>query len=146
MKKSENTLLQLEAALQRILNGKTKRIPEHRKLSVRAVEEEAGLGNGSCYYYKEFKLKVQSEAAKIKASSSITPIESDSQKLRFKRNEEKRIKIQYREQVDELKAMVAKMAAEHHQLSHALRKAHLKITQLENELIEQQRKQIVRIK
>ncbi|HHJ3232267.1 TPA: hypothetical protein ACQJO1_002603 [Vibrio parahaemolyticus] len=146
MKKSENTLLQLEAALQRILNGKTKRIPEHRKLSVRAVEEEAGLGNGSCYYYKEFKLKVQSEAAKIKASSSITPIESDLEKLRFKRNEEKRIKIQYREQVDELKAMVAKMAAEHHQLSHALRKAHLKITQLENELIEQQRKKIVRIK
>ena len=146
MKKSENTLLQLEAALQRILNGKTKRIPEHRKLSVRAVEEEAGLGNGSCYYYKEFKLKVQSEAAKIKASSSITPIESDLEKLRFKRNEEKRIKIQYREQVDELKAMVAKMAAEHHQLAHALRKAHLKITQLENELIEQQRKQIVRIK
>ncbi|WP_154115045.1 hypothetical protein [Vibrio cincinnatiensis] len=146
MKKSENTLLQLEAALQRILNGKTKRIPEHRKLSVRAVEEEAGLGNGSCYYYKEFKLKVQSEAAKIKASSSITPTESDLEKLRFKRNEEKRIKIQYREQVDELKAMVAKMAAEHHQLSHALRKAHLKITQLENELIEQQRKQIVRIK
>ncbi|WP_199449547.1 hypothetical protein [Vibrio harveyi] len=146
MKKSENTLLQLEAALQRILNGKTKRIPEHRKLSVRAVEEEAGLGNGSCYYYKEFKLKVQSEAAKIKALSTITPIESDLEKLRFKRNEEKRIKIQYREQVDELKAMVAKMATEHHQLSHALRKAHLKITQLENELIEQQRKQIVRIK
>ncbi|HHC6535659.1 hypothetical protein VVYB158_11935 [Vibrio vulnificus CladeA-yb158] len=146
MKKSENTLLQLEAALQRILIGKTKRIPEHRKLSVRAVEEEAGLGNGSCYYYKEFKLKVQSEAARIKASLSITPVESDLVKLRLKRNEERRIKIQYREQVDELKAMVAQMAAEHHQLSHALRKAHLKITQLEHELIEQQRKQIVRIK
>ncbi|HHG3549801.1 TPA: hypothetical protein ACPV0H_001750 [Vibrio parahaemolyticus] len=146
MKKSENTLLQLEAALQRIQDGKTKRIPEHRKLSVRAVEEEAGLGNGSCYYYKDFKLKVQSEAARIKASSSNTPIKSDLEKLRFKRNEERRIKIQYREQVDELKAMVAQMAAEHHQLSHALRKAHLKITQLEHELIEQQRKQIIRVK
>lgn len=146
MKKSDNTLLQLEAALQRILTGKTKQTPEHQKLSFRAVEEEAGLGNESCYYYKEFKLKVQSEAARIKVSSSNTPIESDLEKLRSKRNEERRIKIQYREHVDESKAMAAQMAAEHHQLPHALRKGHLRITQLEYELIEQKRKQIVRIK
>ena len=44
MKKSENTLLKLEAALQRIIERKTKRISDHRKLSVRAVEEEAEIG------------------------------------------------------------------------------------------------------
>ncbi|MBB1440970.1 hypothetical protein H5202_20385, partial [Shewanella sp. SG41-4] len=54
MLKSENTLLALEAALGRIIQGKPKRIPTHRKLSVRSVEEEANLGNGSGYYYPDF--------------------------------------------------------------------------------------------
>ena len=59
MSKSENTLLMLEAALDRISQGKPKRIPATRKLSVRAVEEEANLGNGSGYYYPEFVEKVK---------------------------------------------------------------------------------------
>ncbi len=58
MSKSENTLLLLEAALDRIAQGRAKRIPTTRKLSVRAVEEEANLGNGSGYYYPEFVMKV----------------------------------------------------------------------------------------
>uniref|UniRef100_UPI003CE754CF hypothetical protein n=1 Tax=Enterobacter cloacae complex sp. 280C5 TaxID=3395861 RepID=UPI003CE754CF len=68
MSKSENTLLKLEAALQRILDGQTKRIPDNRKLSVRAVEEEAGLGNGTCYYYGAFKSRVQEEILRLKIS------------------------------------------------------------------------------
>ena len=43
MNKSENTLMILEAALERIIQGMPKRIPASRKLSVRAVEEEANL-------------------------------------------------------------------------------------------------------
>ena len=49
MSKKEDTLYALEAALERILQQQTKRIPCTRKLSVRAVEEEANLGNGSGY-------------------------------------------------------------------------------------------------
>ncbi|MDN3612616.1 hypothetical protein QWZ16_23760 [Vibrio ostreicida] len=33
--------------------GKTERIDPTRKISVKAVEEEAGLGDGSAYYYKD---------------------------------------------------------------------------------------------
>ncbi|MCV5977011.1 hypothetical protein OFO29_32230, partial [Escherichia coli] len=65
MSKSENTLLVLEAALERIKQGKPKRIPAHRKLSVRAVEEEANLGNGSGYYYPDFVEKVKQTKAEI---------------------------------------------------------------------------------
>ena len=99
MKKSENTLLKLEAALQRIIERKTKRIPDHRKLSVRAVEEEAGLGNGSCYYYPDFKLRVQSEAQKLKCLTLDAAVQSDVEILRETRNQERKIKIQYREKV-----------------------------------------------
>lgn len=145
MKKSENTLLKLEAALQRIIERKTKRIPDHRKLSVRAVEEEAGLGNGSCYYYPDFKLRVQSEVQKLKCLPD-TGVQADVEILREKRNQERKIKIQYREKVAVLNQRLTSMAAEHHQLSHALRSALSRIEDLELQIIELKQSQIVRIK
>lgn len=146
MKKSENTLLKLETALQRILDKKTQRIPEHRKLSVRAVEEEAGLGNGSCYYYPEFKLRIQSEAKNLKNQSPDMAVKSDVKILREKRNHERKGKIQYREKVAELNQKLASMAAEHHQLSHALRHAYSRIESLEHQIVELKQGQIIRIK
>ena len=146
MKKSENTLLKLEAALQRIIARKTKRIPDHRKLSVRAVEEEAGLGNGSCYYYPDFKLRVQSEVQKLKCLTPDTAVQSDVEILREKRNQERKIKIQYREKVAVLTQRLTSMAAEHHQLSHALRHAYSRIESLEHQVIELKQGQIIRIK
>ncbi|EAR5800209.1 hypothetical protein BS650_17895 [Aeromonas hydrophila] len=146
MKKSENTLLKLEAALQRIIERKTKRIPDHRKLSVRAVEEEAGLGNGSCYYYPDFKLRVQSEVQKLKCLTPDTAVQSDVEILREKRNQERKIKIQYREKVAVLTQRLTSMAAEHHQLSHALRHAYSRIESLEHQVIELKQGQIIRIK
>ncbi|HGE8268489.1 TPA: hypothetical protein ACGD2I_003013 [Aeromonas hydrophila] len=146
MKKSENTLLKLEAALQRIIERKTKRIPDHRKLSVRAVEEEAGLGNGSCYYYPDFKLRVQSEVQKLKCLTPDTAVQSDVKILREKRNQERKIKIQYREKVAVLTQRLTSMAAEHHQLSHALRHAYSRIESLEHQVIELKQGQIIRIK
>ncbi|HAS3154633.1 hypothetical protein [Vibrio cholerae] len=146
MKKSENTLLKLEAALQRIIERKTKRIPDHRKLSVRAVEEEAGLGNGSCYYYPDFKLRVQSEAQKLKCLTPDTAVQSDVEILREKRNQERKVKIQYREKVAVLNQRLTSMAAEHHQLSHALRSALSHIEDLELQIVELKQSQIVRIK
>ncbi|MFB1074953.1 hypothetical protein [Vibrio diabolicus] len=147
MKKSENTLLKLEAALQRILEGKTNRIPESRKLSVRAVEEEASLGNGSCYYYPEFKSKIKSEVTRLKEQSSdVVLASSDIEKLRAKRNQEKELKIQYREKLKKLKQQQAVMASEHHQLSHALREAHLRIIELEEQVAKLKKSHISRIK
>ena len=146
MKKSENTLIKLESALQRILDKKTIRIPEHRKLSVRAVEEEAGLGNGSCYYYKDFKLKINAEMIRLKAKSSNSPIQSDIEILRQKRDQERKVKNHYREQSVNLKQQLASMAAQHHQLSFALRNAHFHIEELEQKIVELQRNQIIKIK
>ena len=46
MSKSEHTKIQLLKALERILLQKPERISPEQKLSVRAVENEAGLGDG----------------------------------------------------------------------------------------------------
>lgn len=146
MKKSENTLLRLEAALQRILQGATNRIPESRKLSVRAVEEEADLGNGSCYYYPDFVLKIQSEINRLKAKSSDEVILSDLATLQAKRNQEKKVKIKYRDKVIELKQQIKSMAAEHHQLSYALRNTYLRIEELELQIRNIQKNQVTKIK
>lgn len=117
-----------------------------RKLSVRAVEEEAGLGNGSCYYYPEFKLRIQSEAKNLKNQSPDMAVQSDVKILREKRNHERKGKIQYREKVAELNQKLASMAAEHHQLSHALRHAYSRIESLEHQIVELKQGQIIRIK
>lgn len=95
MSKSENTRLVLEAALERIKQGKPKRIPTHRKLSVRAVEEEANLGNGSGYYYPEFVEKVKQTKAEI-ATGKGEIVQPEIQTVRTKLKEQKRIKDNYK--------------------------------------------------
>lgn len=57
--KQKNTEINLKLALERILNGNTEIVSPHQKLSIRAVEQEAGLGSGSIYYYKEIVLKIK---------------------------------------------------------------------------------------
>ena len=146
MSRSEDTRLLLEAALQRILDGKTERIPKHRKLSVRAVEEEANLGNGSGYYYPDFVEQVK--AAKQQANAEKTgkkPV-TDVERLREANRREERVKVKYRNQVEELRAIVAQQAAEHHQFAQALSKARKRIEELERELVELKRRKIVAIK
>lgn len=48
------TEAKLRAALQRILEGKPRLIDTNRKLSVRAVEDEADVGKDTAYYYEDF--------------------------------------------------------------------------------------------
>ena len=146
MSKSENTLLKLEAAQQRILDGQTKRIPDNRKLSVRAVEEEAGLGNGTCYYYGAFKSRVQEEILRLKISPQGRLTHQSQEALRHKFNQERKVKIQYRVKASDMKRRLEVMAAEHHQLSHALRVARSRIEALEQEIKALKQGQIVRIK
>ncbi|MCR9909699.1 hypothetical protein NB545_19890 [Vibrio campbellii] len=122
MSKSENTLLVLEAALERIKQGKPKRIPAHRKLSVRAVEEEANLGNGSGYYYPEFVEKVKQTKADIAEDKGET-IQPEIQTVRTKLKEQKRIKNNYREKYEAAKEQLANFAAAQHHLNDKLVKA-----------------------
>ncbi|MDH5924576.1 hypothetical protein L8R85_26745, partial [Vibrio splendidus] len=64
MGKSHITRLKIEEALERIISGKTIIIPASQKLSVKAVEEEAGLGSGSVYYYPDIISKIKSHSLK----------------------------------------------------------------------------------
>ncbi|HDM8060914.1 MULTISPECIES: hypothetical protein [Vibrionaceae] len=122
MSKSENTLIALEAALERIAQGKPKRIPTTRKLSVRAVEEEANLGNGSGYYYPDFVQKVKQVKADI-AEAKGEYVQPEIQSVRTKLSEQKRIKNNYREKYEAAKEQLANFAAAQHHLNDKLVKA-----------------------
>ncbi|MBS4639452.1 hypothetical protein [Aeromonas media] len=132
MNKSENTLMILEAALERIIQGQPKRIPKSRKLSVRAVEEEANLGNGSGYYYPEFVAKVKAAKAKISTDRGNLVV-PEIQAVRAKLNEQKRIKTNYKEKYEAEKNKLALFAAAQHHLNDKLVHALTRIDELEYE-------------
>ena len=136
MSSGDNTRMRLEAALQLILEGKPERISEHRKLSVRAVEEEANLGNGSSYYYPEIVERIKTTKATIQAKKTGKKPISELDKARQAKKTATRIKEQYRDETQALRAEREQMAAVHHQLSFALRKANKYIDELERELDE----------
>lgn len=132
MGKSENTLIALEAALERIAQGKPREIPTTRKLSVRAVEEEAKLGNGSGYYYPEFVQKVKQTKADIaKGNGEYLKPEVDA--VREKLNEQKRIKSNFKQKHQEANDKLALIAASQHHLNDQLVKALARIEELEYE-------------
>ncbi|WP_045414316.1 hypothetical protein [Vibrio owensii] len=152
MGKGENTLLALEAALGRIAQGKPKRIPTHRKLSVRAVEEEASLGNGSGYYYPEFVEKVKQTKVDIAEGKGET-VQPEIQTVRAKLNEQKRIKSNYKEKYNDAREQLALFAASQHHLNDKLVQALARIDELEyenaelrEELAKLKRSQVVSIK
>lgn len=138
MSTDNNTLLRLENALQRILDGKPQRISENRKLSVRAVEEEANLGNGSGYYYPAIVEKIKAAKMLAQARKTGQKPSSELDKARQAKSTATRIKVQYRNKVQELLAEREQMVSLHHQLSFSLRKAHKRIEELEQELYEAQ--------
>ncbi|UJF18592.1 hypothetical protein L0B53_16500 [Vibrio sp. SS-MA-C1-2] len=152
MSKSENTLITLEAALERIAQGKPKYIPVTRKLSVRAVEEEARLGNGSGYYYPEFVQKVKQTKTDIaKGNGEFVKPEIDA--VRDKLNEQKRIKSNFKQKHQEASDKLALIAANQHHLNDQLVRALARIEDLECEnaelkgqLVELRRAKVTSIK
>ncbi|MGL0954747.1 hypothetical protein ABMX86_07695 [Vibrio vulnificus] len=122
MSKRENTLIALEAALERIAQGQPKRIPTTRKLSVRAVEEEANLGNGSGYYYPDFVQKVKQVKADI-AEAKGEYVQPEIQSVLTKLSEQKRIKQNYKDKYEAVKQQLADFAAAQHHLNDKLVKA-----------------------
>ncbi|MGF1730803.1 hypothetical protein [Photobacterium kasasachensis] len=152
MGKSENTLLALEAALKRIAEGNPKRIPVGRNLSVRAVEEEASLGNGSGYYYPEFVEKVKLTKAEIAAGKGEI-IQPEIQTVRTKLKEQKRIKDNYKAKYEAEREKLALFAAAQHHLNDKLVQALARIDNLEfenanlrSELAELKRSKVAPIK
>ncbi len=137
MSKSQITKVELEQALGRILSGKTHRVDPARKISVKAVEEEAGLGDGSAYYYKDIVQKIKESA--IRNSPKIrnqNAYEDKISSLRDRLNKEIKLKEKYREQVEDLKEQLSSMASQHNQLTLMIQQYQYKISEFES-VIEQ---------
>ncbi len=152
MSKSKNTLLALEAALERIKQGKPKRITTHRKLSVRAVEEEANLGNGSGYYYPDFVEKVKQTKAEIAACKGEI-VQPEIQNVRTKLKEQKRIKDNFKAKYEAERKKLALFAAAQHHLNDKMLQSLARIDELEyenaelkEELAKIKRSQVVSLK
>lgn len=152
MRKSENTLLVLEAALERIVQCKPQNIPITRKLSVRAVEEEAKLGNGSGYYYPDFVKKVKKTKVEI-AKHNGEYVKPEVDTIRDRLNEQKRIKNNFKKKYTETKAKLSLIAASQHHLNDQFVKALARVDDLEfenaelrEELAKFKRSQVVPIK
>lgn len=131
MSKRDNTLLTLEQALARILSGDTRRVSPDRKLSARAVETEAGLSNGSAYYYPEFIERIL--ILKNQSAQAVTSHSNVSKmgKWKEKAQEAERLKIKFREECNELKQLNAQIAADQYRQMSALHEARQKISDLE---------------
>ncbi|ENZ2688586.1 hypothetical protein ACGGUV_001705 [Salmonella enterica] len=142
MSKRDSTLLVLEEALARILNKTPLRVPQTRKLSARSVEAEAGLSNGSAYYYPELIGKITTLKQGVVSSASIRHTVSGPEKWKEKAREAERLKKQFREENTQLKALNAQIAADQYRQMSALREALHKITELED-VIEKLKKELI---
>lgn len=139
----DDTKIRIEAALERIIGGNPQRIQNTQKLSVSSVQKEAGLGQGSIYYYPELveKIKRLVLEGKAKDSVDITP-KNDVARLRQERNKEVQIKENYRDQVKELREQLAKAAADHHRLAYLVYERDKQIENLKIRLQDANRSQI----
>lgn len=137
MSKSDITRIKLEEALNRILKGQPEVIPPTQKLSVKAVEEEAGLGSGSVYYYKDIVSKIKECSLKQGSTSKEQSLyENKISSLRDRLKKETRLKEKYRSEAEELKDKLANMASQHNQLSLIIQQYQYLIAELESESTE----------
>jgi len=140
-----NTLEMLEAAFDRILIGKPERISIQDRLSVRSVEREAGMGNGSAYYYQDLVEKVKIAKSQQMANCKGQHSKSDKQRLIDKVKLAEQRKVNYRNKVMGMREQITLMAAQHHQFADSLLRKDSRIAELEQELIKVRRERLVRI-
>ena len=118
---NDETEARIEAALQRIIDGKPQRIDKSKKLSVSAVQKEAGLGQGSIYYYPALVDKIKRLIIETKAKDSLDDKpKNDVARLRAEKKKEIQVKENYRDQVDALKDKLKQAAADHHRLAYMI--------------------------
>ncbi|ELA8120915.1 hypothetical protein RGL58_002054 [Vibrio parahaemolyticus] len=135
MSKSQITRVELENALKRILSGKTMQIDPNRKISVKAVEEEAGLGDGSAYYYKDIVATIKETALQNSPKSIKQSIyEEKISSLRERLANEKRLKEKYYKQAEDYKEKLSEMASQHNQLALMIQQYQYKVSELESNI------------
>ncbi|HHF3273162.1 TPA: hypothetical protein ACPJ2Z_001280 [Vibrio alginolyticus] len=137
MSKSQITRVELENALKRILSGKTERIDPNRKISVKAVEEEAGLGDGSAYYYKDIVSTIKKTAINNSPRARNQNLyEEKITNLRERLANEKRLKEKYYKQAENYKKQLSEMASQHNQLALMIQQYQYKVAALESTVVQ----------
>jgi predicted NodU family carbamoyl transferase len=131
MNKSQLTNQELEQALNRIINNQTIRVSPNRKLSVKAVEDEAGLGDGTAYYYKEVVQKIKSSIAD-KSSHTLDVSTLENEKLRERLKKESKLKEKYREEITNLKSKLSLLAAQNNEFAISIQQYEQRVLELES--------------
>jgi len=114
--KSQDTRHELLEAIQRIIAGATVRIPSNRKLSVKAVEDEANLGDGTAYYYQDVVEKIKQLKYQPNVKNADRRLLEVSQ-LKRKVSKERKLKDKYKSQIKLLQQRLSDMAAMHNALA-----------------------------
>lgn len=138
LSKTDVQLHLFEEALARLLRNEGKHVPPGTKLSMARLAKEAAVGSGTLYYkpYSEFRKRAaecisrhNSGASGVRAA--VSGHHDLLASLRNERDNEKRLKMQYRKSCSELKGRLQRLCAERGTTEHALYQAMLRIAELE---------------
>lgn len=128
------TIVRLEQALQRLLDGNPKRTQNDGRLSLSRVNKEAGLSSGGIYYYNDFVEKVRKKIHEIKLDNSMSDLsvgKVSADKMRTQRDKERDLKVRYRDQRNNIKDFCNQVISNNAKLEFALFEALDKIDKLE---------------
>ncbi|MDA6225433.1 hypothetical protein OSK88_00205 [Escherichia coli] len=131
------TIIRLEQALERLLNGVPERTPRDGRVSLSRINQEAGLSSGGIYYYDEFVQKAKRAIHERKFHNAVSTIESGKasvDNMRAQRDKERELKERYRSQRDDIKSFCDRIIAKNAQLEFSLFEALDKIEDLEREV------------
>ncbi|WED82625.1 hypothetical protein PYU99_06705 [Aeromonas media] len=136
--KTEIQLAIFEETLERLIKGEGKYVVAGSKLSMAQLAREAGVGSGTLYYkpYSEFRVRAMKSIAQYNVGHvGNQPVATNNGAelltLRDDRNNEKRLKENYRETCNELRDQVKRLCAERCAVEHALYVATVRVAELE---------------
>jgi hypothetical protein len=135
--RGKETLIRLEQALERLIDGKPLKTKSDGRISLKRINDEAGLSSGGIYYYSSFVEKANGiiETAKRKVvDGKRVQHKQFEHKLREQRDKEKQLKERYKGQRDQIKAFSDLVVAHNAQLEFTLFEALEKISLLEQQL------------
>ena len=135
--RGKETLIRLELALERLVDGKPLKTKSDGRISLKRINDEAGLSSGGIYYYSEFveiaNQRIHTVKKSVAAAKGIKNKKSDH-KLREQRDKEKELKERYKLQRDQIKAFADQVVAHNAQLEFTLFETLEKVSLLESQL------------
>ncbi|MBU2970017.1 hypothetical protein KO527_11710 [Pseudoalteromonas sp. C2R02] len=135
--RGRETLIRLEQAWDRLIDGEPLNTKPDGRISLKRINDEAGLSSGGIYYYSEFVEIANQRIQLLKQGSAVDKSVKNKQaesKLREQRDKEKELKERYRSQRDQIKAFSDQVLAHNAQLEFTLFEALEKVSLLEQQL------------